>query len=54
MSEVSAKSQINEVEHRRKAAKNMWLIIVTIFVVVTYSSLYSIVLYAWADEECYI
>lgn len=44
----------SEVEFRRRALRNMWTIIVTIFVVVTYSSLYSIALYIWADSDCFV
>ena len=32
----------------------MWLIIVTIFTIATYSSLYSVILFVWADSECYV
>lgn len=44
----------SDIEFRSRALRNMWTIIITIFVVVTYSTLYSITLYAWADAECYI
>ena len=54
ISDINFAPQINEVEHRRKAARNMWLIIVTIFTIATYSSLYSVILYVWADSECYV
>ena len=45
---------MGEIEFRRRALRNMWTIIVSIFVVVTYSSLYSIILYFGADSECYV
>jgi len=32
----------------------MWIIIATIFVVDTYGTLYSFVLFLWSDDECFI
>ena len=54
VSDINFAPQTNDVEHRRKAARNMWLIIVTIFTIATYSSLYSVILFVWADSECYV
>ena len=44
-----------EIEFRKRSVKNMWFIIITIFVVDTYNTLYSLTLYIWADPDtCYI
>ena len=43
-----------EVEKRQRSVRNMWIIVWTVFVTETYSTLYSIVLAIWADENCYV
>ena len=32
----------------------MWIIIITIFFVDTYSTLYSLILNIWGDDDCYV
>ena len=43
-----------EINRRNKALFNMCLIILTIFIVDTYATLYSIILMIWANEDCYV
>ena len=50
---VNARS-INEIEFRKRAVYNMWVIIVTIFIADTYSTLYSVTLAIWAGPNCYV
>ena len=50
----AAKSADREIEFRAKSVRNMWLMFVTIFVVITYNTIYSITLYVWADQTCFI
>lgn len=38
-----------EIEFRKRSVKNMWFIIITIFLVDTYNTLYSLTLFFWAD-----
>ena len=44
------KASKSEIRFRQRAVRNMWIIILTICFVDTYSTLYSIVLYIWSDE----
>ena len=39
---------------RKRAVRNMWIIIATIFVVITYNTLYSFILFWWSDPNCLI
>lgn len=43
-----------EAAFMNKSVCNMWVIIITIFVVVTYNTLYSFILYIWADSTCFV
>ena len=44
------KESMKEIERRNHALFNMFLIILTIFIVDTYSTLYSITLLIWAND----
>ena len=50
----AVKTSQKEIDFRKKSVKNMWVIIITIFVVVTYNTLYSLILFIWADTSCFI
>ena len=39
---------------RNKAVKNMLIMVGTIFCVEVYASVYSVLLYFWANDNCYI
>lgn len=41
-------------EFAKRAERNMWVIIVTICFVATYTTLYSIVLLIWGGEHCLV
>lgn len=43
-----------EIVFRKRAVRNMWIIIATIFLVDTYGTLYSGILFVWSDESCFI
>ena len=44
-----------EIEFRKRSVKNMWFIIITIFLVDTYNTLYSLTLFFWADPQtCFV
>ena len=45
---------MNEIMFRKRAVRNMWIIFATIFIVVTYNTIYSFVLYWGSDENCFI
>ena len=49
-----AQSSLQEIALRQKSVRNMWIIIWTIFVTEIYSTLYSIILAVWSDENCYV
>ena len=51
--EVSESAK-KEIEFRNKAIRNMWIIIGTICLVVTYNTLYSFILLIWSGESCYV
>ena len=46
---VNAKS-VKEIEFRKKAVYNMWVIICTIFFADTYATLYSLTLAIWGGK----
>ena len=43
-----------EIEFRNRAKRNMWITIFVFFFVITYVSLYSLVLYLGPDDKCRI
>ena len=43
-----------EIQFRKRAVRDMWIIICTIFIVETYTTLYSIVLSIWGNDNCYV
>ena len=45
---------IKEIEFRKKAVFNMWVIICTIFIADTYATLYSMTLAIWGGKDCYV
>ena len=45
---------IKEIEFRKKAVLNMWIIICTIFIADSYATIYSVTLAAWGDYDCYV
>ena len=53
-SDKLVQSSLKEIEFRKKAAKNMIIIIVTMFLTNLYQTLYSITYALWANEDCYV
>ena len=49
-----AQSSLNEIELRKRSVRNMWIMILTIFLTESYCTLYSIILAVWSDDTCYI
>ena len=47
-------SSLKEIAMRKKSVRNMWIIILTIFLTETYQTLYSIILAIWSNESCYV
>lgn len=43
-----------DIEFREKSVRNMLIIVGTIFLVDTYSTIYSVLLFGWANERCYL
>ena len=54
MYDEAAKSAQKEIEFRQKAIRNMWIIIWTICLVVTYNTVYSLVLLIFSNDDCYV
>ena len=52
--DTMAKKSLKEISQRKRALANMFTIILTIFIVDTYQTLYSFVKLVWADDECYV
>jgi len=52
MDEDLATSQ-KDIVFRKRAVRNMWIMIITIFLVDTYSTLYSFAL-LWANDSCFL
>lgn len=48
------KNSLKEIEMRKKSVCNMWIIIMTIFTVEMYQTLYSIILAVWGNDNCYV
>lgn len=48
------KTSQKEIMFRRRAVWNMWVIIITIFVVDMYSTAYSFILFFWANDQCFV
>lgn len=44
----------NEIDFRKAAVRNMWLMIITMCIVNTYEIMYSAVLALRADGDCYL
>jgi len=53
MDEDLASSQ-KEIVFRKSAVRNMWIMIITIFLVDTIGTAYSLSLYIWAGGNCFI
>jgi len=43
-----------EMDFRLRAVRNMMVVIVTITITMTYGCLYTIILYIWASDDCYV
>ena len=53
--EFSEKKQhLKQIEFRRSSYRNMWLIIISFFLVNTYQTLYSLILFFAANDQCYL
>jgi len=52
--DLMVESSRKEIQFRKKAVRDMLIIIGTIFIVEMYTTLYSITLTIWGDEECYV
>jgi len=44
----------NQIAMRNRSLRDLWVIIITLFIVDTYATLYSLILFFFGNERCFV